>query len=152
MDNEILTGYSSNLDKKKKQILAKKQKELDKKKAEQVAEYKKQVDQDKQAYIDDVNRQYRQTLKQREEDLDDREDAQEQREKQFIDKVKSFANSFRLVYISEGLKSMYGTNREVQYYAKQYLQMSDKQQKAKEDQAFSGPAGLYRRLSAFKKR
>lgn len=151
LDTEILTGYSSNLDKKKKKILAKKQKELDKKKAEQLAEYKKQVDQDKQAYIDDVNRQYRQTLKQREEDLDDREDAQEQREKQFIDKVKSFANSFRLVYISEGLKSMYGTNREVQYYAKQYLQMSDEQQKAKEDQAFSGPVGLYRRLSAFKK-
>ncbi len=150
MDNEILTGYSSRLDKKKKQILAKKQKELDKKKAEQVAEYKKQVDRDKQAYIDDVNRQYWQNLKQREEDLDDREAEDDQREKHFADKVKNFVNGFRIVYISHGLRTMYGTKREVQYHAQQYLQMSKEQQKAVEKQAFSGPTGLYSKLSAFK--
>lgn len=150
MDNEILTGYSSNLDKKKKKILAKKQKELDKKKAEQIAEYKKQVDRDKQAYIDDVNRQYRQNLKRREEDLDDREAEDDQREKHFADKVKNIVNGFRIVYISHGLKTMFGTDREVKYRARQYLQMSKEQQKAVEKQAFSGPTGLYSKLSAFK--
>lgn len=141
--DESLNNYSSNLDKKKKEILAKKQKELDKEKDKQVAEYKRQVDRDKQVYLDDVNRQYLKTLKQREYD-------DEQREKQFIDKVKNFANRFRLVYISEGLKSMFGTDRKVKYHAQKYLQMSRDQQKAVESQAFSGPGGLYRRLSAFK--
>lgn len=148
--DEVLTNYSSNLDKKKKQILTKKQKELDKKKAEQLAEYKKQVDRQKQAYIDDVNRQYKQTLKRREEDLDDREDAQERREKHFADKIKSLVKSVRIVYISHGLRTMYGTNREVQYQAQKYLQMSRDQQKAVEKQAFSGPGGLYSKLLAFK--
>lgn len=141
--DEFLSTYSSNFDKKKKQILDKKQKELDKEKTEQLAEFKRKVDQDKLAYLDDVTRQYRKTLKQREYD-------DEQREKQFIDKVKNFANSFRLVYISEGLKSTCGTNREVQYQAQKYLQLSRDQQKARENEVFSGPGGFYRRLSAFK--
>lgn len=150
MDNEIVRGYSSGLDKKKKQLLAKNQKDLDKKKAEQVAEYKKQVDRDKQAYIDDVNRQYRQTLKRREEDLEQREDDQEQREKRFADKIKNLVKNVRIVYISHGLRTVYGTKREVQYHAQQYLQLSKDQQKAVEKQAFSGPGALYSKLSAFK--
>lgn len=137
-----LNSYSSSLDKKKKEILEKKQKELDEERAKQIAEHKQKVDRDKQAYIDDVNRQYRKTLKQREYD-------NERREKQFIDKVKNFANSFRLVYISEGLKSMFGTDREVKYHARQYLRMNRDQQKAVESQAFSGPGGIYQKISAF---
>lgn len=150
LDNEILRGYSSGLDKKKEQILAKQQKDLDKKKAEQVAEFKRQVDQDKQAYIDDVNRQYWQNLKRREEDLDDREAEDDQREKHFANKVKNLVDGFRLVYISHGLKTMFGTEREVKYRAQQYLKMSKEQQKAVEKQAFSGPGALYSKLSAFK--
>lgn len=138
-----LNSYSSSLDKKKKEILEKKQKELDEERAKQVAEYKRQVDRDKQSYLDDVNRQYLKTLKQREYD-------DERREKQFIDKVKNFADGFRLVYISEGLKSTCGTNREAQYQAQKYLQLRRDQQKARENEIFSGPGGLYRRLSAFK--
>lgn len=137
-----LNSYSSSLDKKKKEILEKKQKELDEERAKQIAEHKQKVDRDKQAYIDDVNRQYRKTLKQREYD-------NERREKQFIDKVKNFANSFRLVYISEGLKSRFGTDREVKYHAQKYLQLTRDQQKAVESQAFSGPGGIYRKISAF---
>lgn len=148
--DEVLNNYSSNLDKKKKQILAKKQKELDKKKAEQLAEYKKQVDRQKQVYIDDVNRHYRQTLKQREEDLEQREDDQDQREKRFADKIKNLVKNVRIAYISHGLRTMYGTKREVQYQAQKYLQMSRDQQKAVEKQAFSGPGGLYSKLLAFK--
>lgn len=141
--DESLNNYSFNLDKKKKEILAKKQKELDKEKAKQLAEFKQKVDRDKKAYIDDINRQYRQ-------DLERREEAQTQREKQFKDKVKRLVDGFRLVYISHGLKTMYGTKREVQYHAQKYLQLTRDQQKAVEKQAFSGPAGLYSKLSAFK--
>lgn len=141
--DESLNNYSFNLDKKKKEILAKKQKELDKEKAKQLAEFKQKVDRDKQAYIDDVNRQYRKSVEQREK-------AVEQKEKRFKDKVKNLVDGFRLVYISHGLKTMYGTDREVKYRAQQYLQLTRDQQKVVEKQVFSGPAGLYSKLSAFK--
>lgn len=141
--DESLNNYSANLDKKKKEILAKKQKELDKEKAKQLAEFKQKVDRDKQVYIDDINRQYRKSVEQREKEV-------EQKEKRFKDKVKNLVDGFQLVYISEGLKSMYGTKREVNYRAHQYLQMSREQQKAVEKQAFSGPGALYSKLSAFK--